>query len=122
MKSIVFVAALIASTLSACKTGPEPTPDIGPTIIECTKDNVSNAAAATAVYNCLVGAIASDYSSCLSGILAVGQWTIAEVACLVREYAVASSVKINEGTAGAEDAICAANANAWIREKGLLYR
>jgi hypothetical protein len=70
----------------------------------------------------LTSAVGGDYTACLAGLVTAGYWTVDEVACIVRSYAVNAAARINSGTPRDEDAKALENANAWIRAQQVKYR
>lgn len=107
---------------SACKTTPMTPDNFYHAVVTCTIDNTSSTQAGAVVLRCLTSAAGDDYDACLAGLVTAGYWTVDEVACLVRHYAQTSAVRTNAGTADNLDPIIVTNANAWLREKGIMFR
>ena len=91
-------------------------------VVTCTMENSSNSQAASAVLGCLTGAIAGDYSACLSGLVTAGTWTVQEISCVVRKLATESAQRLNAGTASGTDKAVLDNANQWLRDNAIRFR
>jgi hypothetical protein len=91
-------------------------------IVTCTLENSSNAQASAAVVACLTGAVAGDYTSCLSGLVTAGQWAATEVICIVRRLATESAQRLNAGAAQPNDQVMLDNANRFLRDNGIRFR
>jgi hypothetical protein len=119
--TLVALAAL-ALAATSCKTTPTSPDDFFQKVVTCTQDNTHDAAASSAVLNCLVGAVGGDYGACLAGLVTAGNWTVDEVACIVRGYATASAQKLNAGQATAQDQTVLDEANAWLKREQVKFR
>jgi hypothetical protein len=117
----VLVGLSIGGYLGACAHTPTPT-EFKDAIVTCTLENSSNAAAGAAVLDCLTGAVAGNYAACLSGLVTAGQWTVQEVACIVRRLATESAQKLNAGTANNADKLILERANQVIRDNNIRFR
>ena len=106
----------------ACKTTPTSPDSFYRAVVTCTSANTANPQAEQAVYQCLSDVVQGNYMGCLSGLVAAGTWTVDEVACLVRQYATTSAVRINAGTAKPGDQTVLENANAWLKAEKVQYR
>lgn len=121
LASIATVLAL-AATLSACKTTPTNPDSFFQTVVSCAETNPNNDQAGQAVLNCFMNAVGGDYVACIAGITAAGNWTVAEIACVIRQYATESAQRINAGTPTPSDSVILERANAWIRQEQVKYR
>jgi hypothetical protein len=107
---------------SSCKTTPANGDSFYQVVVTCTQENSNNAQASAAVLSCLTSAVGGDYVGCLTGLVSVGHWTVDEVACIVRRYAVESAQRINAGTqTGTDDAVLK-NANEFLKQKRIGFR
>ena len=91
-------------------------------LVTCTQENSNNTQALAAVGNCLTGALAGDYVSCLSGLVSAGHWTVDEIACVVRKLATDSAQRLNAGTSTSSDRSTLDNANRWLRDNNIRFR
>lgn len=121
LASLATVLALFA-TLDACKTTPTNPDSFFQTVVSCAEVNPHNSQAGQAVLNCFLNAVGGDYVACIAGITAAGNWTVAEIACVIREYATESAQRINAGTPTPSDSVLLERANAWIKQEQVKYR
>jgi hypothetical protein len=123
MKHILPTIIILAlAQFAACKTTPANPDTFYQRVVTCAETNTNNAQAGAAVLNCLTSAVGGDYTACLVGLVTAGYWTVDEVACIVRSYAVNAAARINAGTPQDTDAKALENANAWIRSQQVKYR
>jgi hypothetical protein len=118
----LLLAAVLSISATSCKTVPANGDSFYEVVVTCTMENSSNPQAGAAVLGCFTGAIGGDYTACLSGLVAAGNWTIEEIACVVRAYATTSAQRINAGKPEPTDADVLKKANAWIRDHKVGYR
>jgi hypothetical protein len=91
-------------------------------VVTCTLDNTSNPQAGAAVLSCLTAAVAGNYSACLAGLVTAGQWTVEEVACIVRNLSTQAAQKLNAGDKSGENQLILDNANQWLRDNSIRFR
>ena len=118
--SVLIIIAALGTT--SCKTTPTTPDSFFGAVVTCTKDNSHNDQVGAAVLNCLMNAAGGNYSACLAGLPALGNWTLDEVACVVRQYATESSQRINSGNPAPSDSVILERANEWIRSQQVKYR
>ena len=111
--AIVLLFAALAC--ASCKTTPTSPDAFFKQIVTCADSNQANPQAEQAALACLEDVVAGAYVGCLDGLVAGGTWTVDEIACIVRAYAVAEAKKVNRGTATAADTTALQNANAWLK-------
>jgi hypothetical protein len=118
----LLLAAVLSISATSCKTVPANGDSFYEVVVTCTMENSSNPQAGAAVLGCFTGAIGGDYTACLSGLVAAGNWTVEQVACIVRRYATESAQRINAGAPLPTDADVLKKANEFIKAKKIGYR
>jgi hypothetical protein len=124
--ALVCAATLFALTLaSACKTVPVNSDSVYGAVVDCAKVNPQASAALASVETCLVGAMAQDYSACLTGLVTGGHFVIDEVACVVAWYAQQPQAKQLQQHAKASaptDVTVSSHAKAWLSSEAISIR
>jgi hypothetical protein len=121
MLSRFFLFVALVCSLSCGSVKPTPDQFLN-AVVDCSTVNPANPEASAAIFACLASAVAGNPAACLAGLLAGGQWTAAEIACVVRRFGSDANQKALNGSASPGDLAVADAARNWIRSENLGYR
>jgi hypothetical protein len=121
MFSRLFLISTLALSLSCASIRPTGDQFLN-AVVDCSKVNPENSAAASAVLSCLQSAISGNPAACLLNLVTVGHWTVDEVACVVRALGESANVRALRGIATATDATVERAAHNWLTQQNIGFR